>query len=65
MDWKSTRMWICVLAMVFDQWALVGRLIDAQTWLVVMVTCLAGFGIVKGIEYAKSGRAEAPAEEKG
>ncbi|HUT90466.1 MAG TPA: hypothetical protein VMY37_13270 [Thermoguttaceae bacterium] len=62
MDWKSTRLLICLLGMSCDQWALVARLIGPEVWMSVMLTCLAGFGITKVVEYAKSGRAPSAAE---
>jgi len=56
MDWKSTRLWICLVGMGLTQWALVGRLIGEQSWMAVQTVCLAAFGITKTVEYARSGR---------
>jgi hypothetical protein len=56
MDLKSSRFVVCLLGMALTQWALVGRWIDGQVWLIVMTVCLGGFGVTKTIEYAKSGR---------
>ena len=58
MDLKSSRFVICLMGMALNQWALVARLISGEVWLIVMTTCLAGFGLTKAVEYAKSGRVE-------
>jgi hypothetical protein len=64
MDLKSSRFVVCLLGMALAQWALIGRWIDGNVWLIVMTTCLAGFGIVKAVEYGKSGRKpDAPTAE--
>lgn len=65
MDWKSTRLWVCLIGMACTQWALVARMIGEQAWMAVMMVCLAAFGITKTVEYAKSGRTPAaPKAEK-
>ena len=56
MDWKSTRTLVCMAGMACTQWGLVARLISAEVWMAVMMTCLGGFGLTKVVEYAKSGR---------
>jgi len=63
MDWKSTRFLVCLIAMGLAQWALVARLVDAQVWMAMQMTCLTGFGLTKVVEYARSGRKGAKAEE--
>lgn len=53
MDWKSTRLLVCLLGMACSQWGLVARLISEQGWMAVMMVCLGAFGIAKVTEYAK------------
>ena len=59
-DWRSTRLLVCLLGLACAQWGLVVRLVDAQTWMAVVMVCLGGFGLTKTVEYAISGRAETP-----
>jgi hypothetical protein len=60
MDWKSTRLFVCMTGMGLAQWALVARLINEQAWMAVMMVCLGAFGIAKSIEYAKGVTVAAP-----
>lgn len=62
MDWKSTRLLVCLLGLACAQWGLVARLVDAQVWMAVVMVCLGGFGLTKTVEYAKSGRPDTPAK---
>ena len=57
MDWKSTRLWVCIIAMGLSQWGLIAARINEQVWMAVMMVTLGAFGITKTVEYAKSGRA--------
>ena len=58
MDWKSSRLWVCLIAMGLSQWGLIAGKVSAQEWMAVVMVALGAFGIAKTVEYAKSGRVE-------
>jgi|GEM_PF-4262058 len=65
MNWTSTRLWVCLIAMGLAQWGLVVQRINEQVWMAVVMTALGAFGIAKTVEYARgktdsAGGANAP-----